>query len=278
MMIIDGLPPGTTIEMWGPLTSFINVVNTPGGSLGGEICTFDAMLDWAAKGTGELAGFNRSLWVPVTGEIHIASRTPGDSIQAFEGAVYKITGELFGDPDFCTLRFRAGSFYGLPGPGTTVLTDLPIGDFAVESFFDISYQIEFEGCPASQIEDYMGTTTDTVRRMTCYEYAGVDDRPDLPEAPERLTLSPCAPNPFMGATRIAYAIPDTRGGSRITLKIYDATGRLVHTIVDANKPAGRYTVTWDGRDSAGRSVAPGVYFSHLRLGRKAVTQRVVLLR
>ena len=56
MMIIDGLPPGTTIELWGPLTDFYNVVNVPGGSLGGEICTFDAALDWTVTGTGELAG------------------------------------------------------------------------------------------------------------------------------------------------------------------------------------------------------------------------------
>jgi hypothetical protein len=278
MMIVDGLPPGTTIEMWGPITDFINVVNTPGGTLGGEICTFDATLEWAAKGTGELAGFNRSLWVPVSGEIHIAPRTPGDSIQAFDCEIFDLAGELFGDPDFCTLRFRAGSFYGLPGPGRTVLTKLPSGDYAVDSFFDIAYQIEFEGCPASQIEDYMGTTTDNVRRMTCYPYAGVDERPELPELPRRLELAPGVPNPFRGVTSIAYAIPRNGGESRVTLKVYDATGRLVHTLVDADKPAGRYSAVWNGRDSSGRPVAPGVYFSRLRLGQKTAAQRVVLLR
>ncbi len=278
MKIIDGLPPETTIEMWGPITDFINVVNTPGGSLGGEICTFDAFLDWTVSGTGSLLGFNRHLYVPVSGEIHIAARTSGDSIQAFECVVYDLTGELFGDPDFCTLRFRAGSYYGLPGPGHTVLTELPSGDFAVESFFDITYTIEFEGCPGSQLDDYMGITTDTVRRMTCYEYAGVDDRPDLPEEPGRLSLAPGAPNPFRGTTRIAYAVPESRGDSRATLKIYDAAGRLVRTLVDADKQAGRYTAVWDGRDASGRVVAPGVYFSHLRFGRKAATQRIVLLR
>jgi hypothetical protein len=278
MLIIDGLPPGTTIEMWGPIRDFVNVVNTPGGSLGGEICTFDAYLDWTVSGTGDLAGFSRHLYVPVSGEIHIAARTPGDLVQAFGCEIYDLTGEIFGDPDFCTLRFTAGSDNGLPGPGQTVLTKLPTGDFAVDSFFDITYRIEFAGCPGSQLDGYAGTTTATVRRMTCYAYAGVHDRPDLPEGVDRLDLSPGAPNPFSGTTTLTYAVPGTASDRRVTLKIYDAMGRLVRTVVDSDTPAGRYTATWDGRDSHSRSVAPGVYFARLALGRRALTQRIVLIR
>jgi hypothetical protein len=278
MMILDGLPPGTTIEMWGPITDFTNVVNTPGGSLGGEICTFDAVIEWSVEGTGDLAGYNRVLWMPVSGEIHIAPRTPGNSMQSFMCDLYDLTGQIFGDPDFCILQLTAGSDNGLPGPGQTILTELPSGDFAVDSFFDITYQIEFEGCPGSPLQDYMGITTDAVRRMTCSEYAGVDHRPDLPEHPHRLELKPGVPNPFRGVTRIAYTIPDTAGGSRVTLKIYDAAGRLVHTIVDAEMVPGRYTAFWNGMGPSGRTVAPGVYFSHLRFGQESATQRIVLLR
>jgi hypothetical protein len=176
------------------------------------------------------------------------------------------------------LRFTAGSDNGLPGPGQTVLTKLPTGDFAVDSFFDITYRIEFAGCPGSQLDGYAGTTTATVRRMTCYAYAGVHDRPDLPEGVDRLDLSPGAPNPFSGTTTLTYAVPGTASDRRVTLKIYDAMGRLVRTVVDSDTPAGRYTATWDGRDSHSRSVAPGVYFARLALGRRALTQRIVLIR
>jgi hypothetical protein len=278
MMIVDGLPPETTIEMWGPITDFTNVVNTPGGSLGGERCTFDAYMDWTVTGTGDLYGLIRHLYVPVSGEIHIAPRTPGDSIQTFDCVVYDLAGELFGDPDFCTLRFTAGENNGLPGPGRAVLTELPGGDFAVDSFFDITYQIEFEGCPGSPLDGYMGTTTDAVRRMTCYAYAGVDDRPDLPRGPEGLRLAPVAPNPFRGTTMIGYAVPDVAGRPHVTLKIYDAAGRLVRTVMDDDKPGGYYTASWDGRDSQGGVVAPGIYFLRLSLGKASVTQRMVLLR
>ncbi|MHC4544418.1 MAG: hypothetical protein ACYTDW_02755 [Planctomycetota bacterium] len=164
--IIAGLPPGTTIELDGPLYDFINIVRTTGGTLGGEKITFDATLDWAVKGTGGLAGFNRHLAVPVSGEVHTGPRNAGDPCQVIVTDMYLLQGELFGDPDFCTLRFKAGTGLGMPGPGQTTLIELGSGDYVVTSFFDITYQIEFEGCPASPLEDYNGITTATIRIET----------------------------------------------------------------------------------------------------------------
>ncbi len=161
MKIIDGLPPGTTIEMDAVLMDFTCAsppCETPGGPLGGTVSDVDATLDLTVSGTGDLAGFNRHLAVPVSSEFHWGSRTPGDPVQTFEGDVYRLSGELFGDPDFCEFIVTAGRDYGLPGPGQTTLAD-KAGAFAVDSFFDITYQIEFEGCPASQLDGYMGTTT-----------------------------------------------------------------------------------------------------------------------
>ena len=176
--IIEGLPPGTTIELDGPLTDFIccgdecvncsaslgpGVCETPGGTLGGNVHCFEATLDLDVTGTGELAGFNRHIAIPVSCEVHTGPRTPGDPVQTFPADMFRLQGELFGDPDFCTFRITGGTDYGLPGPGQTTLTKLPGGDFAVDSFFDVMYQIEFEGCPDSQLADYAGTTTATIR-------------------------------------------------------------------------------------------------------------------
>ena len=44
--------------------------------------------------------------------------------------------------------------------------------------FDITYQIEFEGCPGSQLEPYMGITTDTIRIEL------------LPEVPRSIDVHP----------------------------------------------------------------------------------------
>ena len=134
--------------------------------MGGGIDTFDGYFYWQAIGTGDLEGFDRNLAVPVEAIAHTAPRTPGDPVQQFGTEMHRLHGELFGDPDFCVLRISAGGDFGLPSPGEATLTQLPTGDFAVDSFFDITYRIEFEGCPGGMLEDYAGVTTATIRLST----------------------------------------------------------------------------------------------------------------
>lgn len=161
--IEDGLPAGSTIESDGSLDNFVNIVSFPGGLLGGGGETFDGVLQLSMTGTGALAGFNRNIAIPVTGEMHHAPRTPGDPVQSFQTDMVELQGQLFGDPDFDFLRIEAGQSFGLPSPGQTTLTELPSGDWQVDSFFDIAYRIEFVGAPGSFLDGLSGTTTDAVR-------------------------------------------------------------------------------------------------------------------
>jgi len=68
------------------------------------------------------------------------------------------------------------------------------------------------------------------------------------------------PNPFSQTTNIRYAIHDPRYTmTTATLSIYDAAGRLVKSF-RITPDALHSTLSWDGRDAAGNSLAPGVYF------------------
>jgi len=58
---------------------------------------------------------------------------------------------------------NSGTDFGMPSPGQTTLNRLPTGDFAADSFFDLSYQIEFVGAPGSALDGFAGTTTATIR-------------------------------------------------------------------------------------------------------------------
>jgi flagellar hook assembly protein FlgD len=48
------------------------------------------------------------------------------------------------------------------------------------------------------------------------------------------------------------------------LKVFDAGGRLVTTLVDEQRAMGRHEIVWNGRNSAGLSVTSGVYFTGSR--------------
>ena len=86
---------------------------------------------------------------------------PGDAIQGFDTELQYLSGELFGDPDFCTLRIDAVP----PAPGHTTLTDLGGGVYAVDSFFDITFDVTWQGCPGSVIDGFGGADQDTRRAM-----------------------------------------------------------------------------------------------------------------
>lgn len=162
-MIIDGLPPGTTIELGAEHREFFNISRTPGGSLGGEVEQFGSFLTLELTGTGDFAGYHRTLNMQVQSETHVAPRNLSDPVQSFATDMAKIQGQIVGDPDFDLLRITAGTDFGLPSPGHTTLTRLPGGSYNVDSFFDITYRIDFVGAPGGPLGGMSGSTTGTIR-------------------------------------------------------------------------------------------------------------------
>ena len=82
--------------------------------------------------------------------------------------MFGLQGQITGDPDFDLLRITAGSGFGLPSPGHTTLTRQgpPGSGWAVDSFFDISYRIDFVGAAGSpRIGGMSGSTTGTIRMV-----------------------------------------------------------------------------------------------------------------
>ncbi|MGD1047199.1 MAG: FlgD immunoglobulin-like domain containing protein [Candidatus Krumholzibacteriaceae bacterium] len=98
---------------------------------------------------------------------------------------------------------------------------------------------------------------------------------DTPKAPAATYLTQNYPNPFNPMTRIAYGLS---AAGHVSLRIYDASGRLVRALVEGAKPAGVYGATWDGRDSRGGEVASGIYFYRLRAGAFDDTKKMALTR
>jgi hypothetical protein len=51
---------------------------------------------------------------------------------------------------------------------------------------------------------------------------------------------------------------------RVTVSVFDVSGRLVRELADREFEAGPHTITWDGVDNSGRQVARGVYFTQVK--------------
>jgi bacillopeptidase F len=98
-----------------------------------------------------------------------------------------------------------------------------------------------------------------------------------------VSLSQNAPNPFNPSTSIRYHLP---ASASVTLKVYDAAGRVVDVLVDGRREdGGSHTAIWDGRTSSGTPAAAGMYFFRLEArpehggaGETVLVRQAVLLR
>jgi hypothetical protein len=99
-----------------------------------------------------------------------------------------------------------------------------------------------------------------------------------------------SPNPFRDAIAIDYEVPETvvdesgvehqlsSDAVETSVKVYNVTGRLVATLVESPHAPGRYRTGWSAQDDQGATVAGGVYYVKLTIGRRSVTQRMVQLK
>jgi phosphatidylserine/phosphatidylglycerophosphate/cardiolipin synthase-like enzyme len=88
--------------------------------------------------------------------------------------------------------------------------------------------------------------------------------------PRVVSLSQNYPNPFRGATQIAYEIP---AAQRVTLRLFDVQGRAVRTLVNDRQLPGRHAVTLEGR-----GLATGVYLCRLESGGTVQQRKMLLLK
>ncbi len=81
------------------------------------------------------------------------------------------------------------------------------------------------------------------------------------------------PNPFNPATVITYHIPQS---SYVTLKVYNALGNEVATLVNAEKAAGDYELKFDA--ASDRNLASGIYFYKLTAGDYSEVRKMLLIK
>ena len=83
------------------------------------------------------------------------------------------------------------------------------------------------------------------------------------------------PNPFNPSTSIKFAVPNFLP---VKLTIYGIDGRYISTLTDDDYIPGPHSVTWNGTDDQGRSVASGTYIYRLEAGEYVESKRMLLVR
>ena len=112
-----------------------------------------------------------------------------------------------------------------------------------------------------------GTIDDTLEIQN--QVTGIREEQGL-LIPTEYRLEQNYPNPFNNSTIIRYSIPKE---GIVTLKIYNAIGEEVTTIVNEVKQPGNYEATFDTED-----FTSGVYFYRIQAGSFVQTRKMVLIK
>ena len=87
------------------------------------------------------------------------------------------------------------------------------------------------------------------------------------------------PNPFNESVTINYEIAESaKGYEKVSIYIYDATGRLVGTAVDGDLQPGHYSTIWNGQYESGGNVPTGTYFVKFRTATRSEVKQIMLIR
>jgi hypothetical protein len=94
--------------------------------------------------------------------------------------------------------------------------------------------------------------------------------PQSTSAAARVSLDQNYPNPFNPRTTISFTLAEE---GDVTLHVFDVTGKIVATLVDGSKGAGRHAVEFDAS-----ALSSGIYFYRLIAGGVVEQKKMVLLK
>jgi hypothetical protein len=83
------------------------------------------------------------------------------------------------------------------------------------------------------------------------------------------------PNPFNAGTLIRYEIPKA---GLVVVKVFNAAGQEVRTLVNAPQQPGYHQLHWDGLDAQGNAVPSGFYIYRLEAGAFMQSNKMLMLR
>lgn len=235
--------------------------NRAGGNGGGLYVQGGALVDRGIlRGNGGAAGSDA--YAALGGALAFVNAAIDSNGLAGPGVALLGGVTIYGDPLFCgalppgDAPTAAGDYrIDFESPCFSIPPDDLVGAYGVGCWGNLSIEGEWFG--DGEFPDSLNAST------------GVEDAEGDGAVRAFFTVSP---NPVRDAVTISWARPSASEGR---IAVYDVSGREVKEYA-VTAPTG--SIRWDGRNGAGRSVAPGVYFLRLEMGKSVDTRRVTLVR
>lgn len=83
------------------------------------------------------------------------------------------------------------------------------------------------------------------------------------------------PNPGRGRIEASFML---NGPVRVQVSIYDAAGKKVRSLADANLDRGRQRLAWDGRDDREQPAGAGTYVLQIKIGETLVNRSFTIIK
>jgi len=80
---------------------------------------------------------------------------------------------------------------------------------------------------------------------------------------------------FRDNLAIEYEIPQE---TKVNLKVYDISGRIVAEVFSGKKKPGIYSAQWRGTTKTGGTISPGIYFLRFEAGKKELIRKVIKVK
>ncbi len=184
---------------------------------------------------------------------------PGDDFRIGRATVYDLR---YSSAPLTAANFSlATKLTGLPAPAVAgspeslVVTGLPDS---------VAFYLALKS--ADEVGNW-STISNVVTRPA--RVAGVDP------SPLEVSFSSPWPNPARESVHWRFTLTQA---APLQVDVFDAMGRLVRTVASGERAAGRGDLSWDLRDDRGSPVGAGLYFARARIGSKAWTSRLVVVR
>jgi hypothetical protein len=229
--------------------------------------------DWMYVIAGESSGDNQALFLGTSDKAQpvITATDPADGATDIDVAA-PVTVTFSKSMDTTSVTYSC-----IPDPGNLAAVwnyDYTIMTVSHDSFA-YSTNYSFMVTAGQSLDGYnlkVGSVPDSFSFGTVV--SGVSGQPVMAGVP--YFLASAAPNPMgNGQTTIAFGLPRS---SQVRIDIYNVAGQHIKTLVNGNMNAGYHSITWNGRNEAGKKVANGVYMYRMNSGNFQATKKLLILK